>query len=70
MGILKDGKIIELPEIANIPNTADRPMMAAVICAGLLAGGCKDKGAALINKALSYMNMILDYTKEESNDKC
>ena len=54
-------------EMVSIP---DRPMMAAVICAGLLAGGCKDKGAALINKAVNYADMILEYTKEESNDKC
>ena len=54
-------------EMVSIP---DRPMMAAVICAGLLAGGCKDKGAALINKAANYADMILDYTEEESNDKC
>ena len=50
-------------EMVSIP---DRPMMAAVICAGLLAGGCKDKGAALINKAANYADMILEYTKEES----
>lgn len=54
-------------EMVSIP---DRPMMAAVICAGLLAGGCKDKGAVLINKAVNYADMILDYTEEESNDKC
>ena len=54
-------------EMVSIP---DRPMMAAVICAGLLAGGCKDKGAALINKAVNYADMILEYTKEESDDKC
>ena len=53
-------------EMVSIP---DRPMMAAVICAGLLAGGCKDKGAALINKAVNYADMILEYTKEESDDK-
>ena len=52
-------------EMVSIP---DRPMMAAVICAGLLAGGCKDKGAALINKAVNYADMILEYTKEESNE--
>lgn len=52
----------------KFPNTFDRPMMAAVICAGLLAGGCKDKGAALINKAVNYADMILEYTKEESNE--
>lgn len=50
-------------EIVSIP---DRPMMAAVICAGLLARGCKDKGAVLINKAVNYADMILEYTKEES----
>ena len=54
-------------EMVSIP---DRPMMAAIICAGLLAGGCKDKGAALINKAVNYADMILEYTEEESNDKC
>lgn len=54
----------------ELTNTFDRPMMAAVICAGLLAGGCKDKGAALINKAVNYADMILNYIKEESNDKC
>lgn len=54
-------------EMVSIP---DRPMMAAVICAGLLAGGCKDKGAALINKAVNYADMIFEYTKEESDDKC
>ena len=54
-------------EMVSIP---DRPMMAAVIMSGLLAGGCKDKGAALINKAVNYADMILEYTKEESNDKC
>ena len=52
-------------EMVSIP---DRPMMAAAICAGLLAGGCKDKGAALINKAVNYADMILDYTEEESNE--
>ena len=57
-----DGSI----EMVSIP---DRPMMAAVICAGLLAGGCKDKGAALINKAANYADMILDYTEEESNER-
>lgn len=50
-------------EMVSIP---DRPMMAAVIMSGLLAGGCKDKGAALINKAVNYADMILEYTKEES----
>ena len=53
-------------EIVSIP---DRPMMAAVIMSGMLAGGCKDKGAALINKAVNYADTILDYTKEESNER-
>ena len=53
-------------EMVSIP---DRPMMAAVIISGLLAGGCKDKGAALINKAVNYADMILDYTEEESNER-
>lgn len=52
-------------EIVSIP---DRPMMAAVIMSGMLAGGCKDKGAALVNKALHLADLILDETetKEES----
>lgn len=51
-------------EIVSIP---DRPMMAAVIMSGMLAGGCKDKGAALVNKALHLADLILDETetKEE-----
>ena len=52
-------------EIVSIP---DRPMMAAVIMSGMLAGGCKDKGAVLVNKALHLADLILDETetKEES----
>lgn len=51
-------------EIVSIP---DRPMMAAVIMSGMLAGGCKDKGAALVNKAVHLADLILDETetKEE-----
>lgn len=51
-------------EMVSIP---DRPMMAAVIMSGMLAGGCKDKGAALVNKALHLADLILDETetKEE-----
>lgn len=52
-------------EMVSVPN---KPMMAAVICAGLLARGYKDKGAVLIN-AVKYANIILEYTKEKSNDK-
>ena len=71
--IFKDAKLFTKDNFNGsfeLTNTSDRPMMAAVICAGLLAGGCKDKGAALINKAVNYADMILEYTKEESNDKC
>lgn len=55
-------------EIVSIP---DRPMMAAVIMSGMLAGGCKDKDVALVNKALHkalhLADLILDETaKEES----
>lgn len=53
-------------EMVSIP---DRPMMAAVICAGLLAGRCSESVDALAIKAVDYADMILDYTKEESNDK-
>lgn len=71
--IFKDAKLFTKDNFNGsfeLTNTSDRPMMAAIICAGLLAGGCKDKGAALINKAVNYADMILEYTKEESNDKC
>lgn len=47
-------------EMVSIP---DRPMMAAVIMSGMLAGGCKDKDAALVNKALHLADLILDETK-------
>ncbi len=52
-------------EMVSIP---DRPMMAAVIMSGMLAGGCKDKGAALVNKALHLADLIFDETdtKEET----
>lgn len=49
-------------EIVSIP---DRPMMAAVIMSGMLAGGCKDKGAALVNKALHLADLIIGETEEE-----
>ena len=54
-------------EMVSIP---DRPMMAAVICAGLLAGGLKDSAGVLANKAVHYADIILKHTEEESNDKC
>ena len=50
-------------EMVSIP---DRPMMAAVICAGLLAGGCKDSAGVLANKAVHYADIILKHTEEES----
>lgn len=54
-------------EMVSIP---DRPMMAAVIMSGLLAGGCKDSAGVLANKAVHYADIILKHTEEESNDKC
>lgn len=53
-------------EIVSIP---DRPMMAAVIMSGLLAGGCKDKGAALVNKALHLADLILDETETKTKEE-
>ncbi len=54
----------------ELTNTSDRPMMAAVIMSGLLAGGCKDSAGVLANKAVHYADIILKHTEEESNDKC
>lgn len=53
-------------EMVSIPDCPS-PMMAAVIMSGMLAGGCKDKGAALVNKAVHLADLILDETetKEE-----
>lgn len=53
-------------EMVSIPDRPS-PMMAAVIMSGMLAGGCKDKGAALVNKAVHLADLILDETetKEE-----
>ena len=53
-------------EMVSIP---DRPMMAAVIISGLLAGGFKDSAGVLANKAVHYADIILKHTEEESNDK-
>lgn len=50
-------------EMVSIP---DRPMMAAVIMSGLLAGGCKDSAGVLANKAVHYADIILKHTEEES----
>lgn len=57
-----DGSI----EMVSIP---DRPMMAAVIMSGLLAGGFKDSAGVLANKAVHYADIILKHTEEENNDK-
>lgn len=53
-------------EIVRIP---DRPMMAAVIVSGLLARGSKDKGAALVNKALHLADLILDETETKTKEE-
>ena len=53
-------------EMVSIP---DRPMMAAVIMSGLLAGGYKHSAGVLANKAVHYADIILKHTEEESNDK-
>lgn len=53
-------------EIVSIP---DRPMMAAVIMSGMLAGGCKDKGAALVNKALHLADLILNETETKTKEE-
>lgn len=53
-------------EMVSIP---DRPMMAAVIMSGMLAGGCKDKGAALVNKALHLADLILDETETKTKEE-
>lgn len=57
-------------EIVSIP---DRPMMAAVIMSGMLAGGCKDKDAAFVNKALNkalhLADLILDETETKTKEE-
>lgn len=53
-------------EMVSIP---DLPMMAAVIMSGMLAGGCKDKGAALVNKALHLADLILDETETKTKEE-
>lgn len=57
-------------EIVSIP---DRPMMAAVIMSGMLAGGCKDKNAAFVNKALNkalhLADLILDETETKTKEE-
>ena len=53
-------------EIVSIP---DRPMMAAVIMSGMLAGGFKDSAGVLANKAVHYADIILKHTEEERDDK-
>lgn len=53
-------------EIVSIP---DRPMMAAVIMSGMLAGGCKDKDVALVNKALHKALHLADLILDETETK-
>ena len=53
-------------EMVSIP---DRPMMAAVIMSGMLAGGCKDKGVALVNKAVHLADLILDETETKTKEE-
>lgn len=47
----------------------DRPMMAAVIMSGMMAGGSKDKGVALVNKALHLADLILDETETKTKEE-
>lgn len=53
-------------EMVSIP---DRPMMTAVIMSGMLARGCKDRGAALLNKALHLADLILDETETKTKEE-
>ena len=53
-------------EMVSIP---DRPMMAAVIMSGMLAGGCKNMGGALVNKALHLADLILDETETKTKEE-
>lgn len=53
-------------EMVSIP---DRPMMAAVIMSGMLAGGCKDKGVALVNKAVHLADLILEETEDKTKEE-
>ena len=63
---LSDNTFDGTDEMVSIP---DRPMMAAVIMSGMLAGGCKDKGAALVNKALHLADLILDETETKTKEE-
>ena len=62
---LSDNTFDGTAEMVSIP---DRPMMAAVITSGMLAGGCKDKGVALVNKALHLADLILDETETKTKE--
>lgn len=53
-------------EIVSIP---DRPMMAAVIMSGMLAGGCKNMDGALVSKALHLADLILDKTETKTKEE-
>lgn len=55
-------------EMVSIPDRP-MPMMAAVIMSGMLAGGCKDKGAALVNKAVHLADLILDETETKTKEE-
>ena len=63
---LSDNTFDGTAEMVSIP---DRPMMAAVITSGMLAGGCKDKGVALANKALHLADLILDETETKTKEE-
>ena len=58
---LSDNTFDGTAEVVSIP---DRPMMAAVIASGLLAGGFKDSAGVLANKAVHYADIILKHTEE------
>ena len=62
---LSDNTFDGTAEMVSIP---DRPMMAAVIMSGMLAGGSKDKGVALVNKALHLADLILDETETKTKE--
>ena len=53
-------------EMVSIP---DRPMMTAVIMSGMLARGCKDRGAVLVNNALHLADLILDETETKTKEE-
>lgn len=54
---------------AGIVSIPDRPMMAAVIMSGMLAGGCKNMDGALVSKALHLADLILDKTETKTKEE-